>query len=169
MPNWCQNEVKISGNKEDITKLIDLITDKFDFNKIIPMPEELEGFTFPVQFLSQEEFDEQENRYKEWLNTPKEKRKSLFIRGMTKEMSDNFKEQYGYNNWHNWCVGNWGVKWNVNTDEVHSEIGETWARYEFLTPWNPPEGIYEKLSELFPDLSISWFYKEPSMGISGWL
>lgn len=43
MPNWCENEVSITGSKEDIAALKELIGESFDFNKIIPMPECLEA------------------------------------------------------------------------------------------------------------------------------
>lgn len=41
MPNWCNNQVNITGSKEDIAALKALLVDKLDFNKIIPMPEQL--------------------------------------------------------------------------------------------------------------------------------
>lgn len=47
MPNWTFNIVKLEGSKEDIQSIKDLIlsvdedgTKFFDFNKVIPMPEE---------------------------------------------------------------------------------------------------------------------------------
>ena len=167
MPNWCQNQIDITGSKEDIKKFIELVTDKFDFNRIIPMPEELEDFTSPVKIVSDKEFIKQEKEYKEWLNTPEDKRSPFFSRGMTQEMSNRFKREYGADNWYNWSVENWGVKWN--SSDVSFDGGEDWLRFEFMTPWGPPEGICAKLRELFPDLDISWFYKEPGMQISGWL
>ena len=45
MPNWCSNDVEIHGSKEDIAALHELIGDNFDFNKIVPMPPELESET----------------------------------------------------------------------------------------------------------------------------
>ena len=44
MPNYCENELTIAGNKEDVQKLLDLIKSKesdFDFDKVIPYPENL--------------------------------------------------------------------------------------------------------------------------------
>ena len=43
MPNWCENEVTISGQKEDLEKITALIwndSNKFDFNKITKMPKD---------------------------------------------------------------------------------------------------------------------------------
>lgn len=38
MPNWAENDVIITGPAEDIAALKALVGDRFDFNKIIPMP-----------------------------------------------------------------------------------------------------------------------------------
>ena len=37
------------------------------------------------------------------------------------------------------------------------------------TAWSPPDGIYNKIAEKFPDMEIDWFYKESGMRIAGWL
>lgn len=38
MPNWCENFVRISGEKEEIARFR-RETDDMDFNKILPMPD----------------------------------------------------------------------------------------------------------------------------------
>ena len=41
MPNWCQNEVSISGDTKHIKKIEKLLKSKhtvFDFNKVVPFP-----------------------------------------------------------------------------------------------------------------------------------
>ena len=40
MPNWCGNYVKISGDKEQIKRLMET---KFDFNDIVPVPKWNDG------------------------------------------------------------------------------------------------------------------------------
>ena len=49
MPNWCKNRVDISGEPEDVKKFMELVGKQFDFQKIIPMPKELEDTTSPVR------------------------------------------------------------------------------------------------------------------------
>ena len=39
----------------------------------------------------------------------------------------------------------------------------------FNTAWSPPESICHKLGEMFPDVSISWFYDEEGMEVAGYL
>jgi len=170
MPNWNENHVEITGSNEEVKRFIELMTDKFDYNRIIPMPEELDGYSCPVQIISQEEYEQQEEEYKKWLKMPDDKKEPrFFTRGMTQEMSDHFKKEYGYDNWYDWAIANWGVKWNTSPDSVTFDSGDTWGRWEFLSPWGPPELVCKKLRELFPNVEITWFYQEPGMQISGWL
>ena len=40
MPNWCQNEITISGDEKKVKEFIKFVSSKkskFDFNKIYPM------------------------------------------------------------------------------------------------------------------------------------
>lgn len=65
MPNWAENILKISGDPERINALREFIssTDKdgnkrvFDFNKVIPTPEELLLTTSPNAINAQEMID----------------------------------------------------------------------------------------------------------------
>ncbi len=95
MPNWCENQVHITGSKKDVAKLQALIGDTFDFNALIPMPKDLQGYSSPVDIISKEEYALQEIKYEKWVKTPKEERKpSYFIRSMTQEISDRFKQEW---------------------------------------------------------------------------
>ena len=66
----------------------------------------------------------------------------------------------GYANWYDWCVDNWGVKWDVDT--VHfmhadesafkdDEKSDPDLIVKFETPWAPPVGILKRISEQYPD------------------
>ena len=41
MPNWCENFVDITGSKKDIAALREWAGDKFQFGRMIPLPQEL--------------------------------------------------------------------------------------------------------------------------------
>ena len=58
-------------------------------------------------------------------------------------------------------------KWSAS--EQDGDVLDDEAHLVFDTAWGPPVGIYNKLVEKYPDLSITWFYKEEGMEISGWL
>ena len=72
-----------------------------------------------------------------------------------KAQFENFK-QYGAKDRHEWCLQNWGTKWNAVTDEI-SEDGEN-VILQFQTADCPPFGIMEKLAEKadYTMSSIGW-------------
>ncbi len=181
MPNWCQNEVEINGSKEEISKFLELVTEKFDFDKIIPMPKELENTTsgsngsieYQALYGTEKELAiilnyswvEAKNR-EELIEFLKNKDKDYIIEG---EKYKNNIDKYGYTTWYEWSIENWGTKWSLSDENYIVDQNDEYISFEFDTAWSPPEGIYTKLVELFPELNISWFYKEPGMQISGWL
>jgi len=140
MPNWCYNRVEVYIEDEEEVKrwkeTVESKESKFDFNKIVPMPEELEGT----------------------------------VKGTNHVPSEELKEKYGADNWYDWSINNWGVKWNVyplSEDEI-DDNGD-YIQYTFDTAWGPPHEIFYALRRKFPDVSISWFYDEPGMQFAGYL
>ncbi len=136
MPNWCSNEVDVWGPEKDIKAFKELVTtdkEAFSFNKILPMPEELDS------------------------QAPNRKGKS----------SEELIKKYGYADWYQWRLANWGVKWD-SEGELVDESDES-LTYNIETPWCPPEGIYDELVKRFPELEIVWFYREDGMRMAGWL
>jgi hypothetical protein len=168
MPNWCNNEVNISGETEEVQRFKEFVRDKdldriaddgnpFSFNSILPMPKELKGTRSPATIVTQEEYDS-------WVDDT-----NLGVgKPITQEMSDRFNKEYGYANWYDWQIENWGTKWDAS-EAVLDEWDEDSLFYTFDTAWSPPEGIYNELTKLFPNLSISWFYREDGMQTAGWL
>lgn len=51
-------------------------------------------------------------------------------------------EKYGYETWYDWCINNWGTKWNA------CDCNITDNTVIFTTAWNAPEKIYRKLSKM---------------------
>lgn len=87
MPNWCMNTVEWTGNPEEQEKVLALIKtgdNDFDFNAILPYPEEYAKADAEVERLGKEGV--------EWKNMP----------------PDGFNHG-GYE----WCLANWGTKWNA--------------------------------------------------------
>ena len=78
------------------------------------------------------------------------------------------RKQHGHDNWYDWCVENWGTKWNSYDSEFIDE-DEDRLEYSFNTAWAPPEPIIHKLRELYPDVGITAFYDEPGMEFAGYL
>jgi len=68
-------------------------------------------------------------------------------------------------NWYNWCVKNWGTKWDIEATlsvEDKYELG-----YGFDSAWSPPVEAFEKISKKYPKLVFWLDYDEPSMGFKG--
>jgi hypothetical protein len=147
MPNWCGNEVQFDGSEEDIAKFKEeCFTDHkgvavLDFSKVMPEPD-----------YEQPKKDGTHND------------------GVQTELSSVMPD------WWNWRNDNWGTKWNLVpshdgdlTAYMTVEDGEDFIQLEFDTAWSPPSGIYEAITEKYPDISINWFYREDGMQMAGWL
>lgn len=164
MPNHCTNEVDIWGSVEDIETLHHLVGDELDFNKIVPMPECIKNTQSPTAIVSQEQYDKYD------LLTPKEQEVVSLRNGraITQEMSDTFMAKYGADNWYDWAVMHWGTKWEAY-EFSRTDWRDISVSFCFYTAWSPPEPIYHKLVELFPNLNIDWrFADEDPMGFRGY-
>ena len=146
MPNHCQNDLWINGNPEDIKRLLSHIgADKeppiFDFNTIIPYPENLR---------------EMDREMDEVYKNP-----SLLKTYQAKWGTDND----GYSNGgYNWCCSNWGTKWNAYNVARRDYLG---ACITFQTAWTPPIPVIVALAKMFPKCSLSLEYFEMGIAFCG--
>jgi hypothetical protein len=168
MSGICINLVQIAGHRKDINKVVSLLTEKFDFNRVIPMPEELVNTKFPIFILTQAEYENQQRRIKE-MQEQDGIGKIYFTRGITKNMQLDLIFKYGHDNRYDWALDNWGVSWSTRPDCVNFWSMENRVSWDFQTPDKPPKGIYNKLTDLFPEVKISWWYGGVDMPTSGWL
>jgi hypothetical protein len=72
--------------------------------------------------------------------------------------------------WYNWCVNNWGTKWDIGSDngEVHGlnpTIVDNEATMSFDSAWSPPIGLYKEL--VLRGFRVIASYFEPGMGYCG--
>ena len=155
MPNWCKNRVRVwSGMSDTETEQLNRIKEIFEskdtvFGKIIPSPD--------------------------WANIPNEDGELPVVREhkqpdgtvsfVTTEFPKSGKQD---SRWYDWNIANWDTKWDI-TNSVDIEAEEDMLEINFNTAWSPPESICHKLREMFPDVSISWFYDEEGMEIAGYL
>lgn len=81
----------------------------------------------------------------------------MIVTGKTEEM-DRFKKDFGCFNdivpldgeWeYDKAVETWGVKWDVNPDEVDYGRFEEGDYYSFMTPWGPPSAFVRKASRKY--------------------
>jgi hypothetical protein len=170
MPNWCSNNIVVTGPVEDIAQFTQTCIrldengkSRFDFNSLIPMPAILEGTAAAglvddaLLVLGRHDLVwfrrslEEQMKYWEVPNIEALKEKiGLEALEKARQCIEAF-EQTGAPNWCVWAYINWGTKWNACDFEV---VREEPGRYEcrFETAWSPPKPVYVKLAELFPNL-----------------
>ena len=198
MPNWVYNELKVSRKVWDAIKApydekkhYDGMKNKdgytFDFNAIIPMPEELADTTSGgnewdavVAYLSKKH---NTTNAKELFGKEKnillslnmffsvDSAQSCLNRIATDNETDlnehilvgekyvNLYEKYGACDWYKWSCENWGTKWNA-CDVCIDESSEDSVLITFNTAWDPPYPIYEKIAELFPEEETCGYCEE---------
>jgi hypothetical protein len=146
MPNWCSNSVQVAGPKEFIQGLAAAAT-AGDFCKFIkPVPETLTN-TAAGSFSDAADQTAQELREKSNL------------------------DKYGYRHWYDFCVAEWGTKWDVGGEDTYVEVTENletgkWIlNFSFDSAWSPPIEIYEALAEL--EHEVEAYYYEPGMAFCG--
>ena len=147
MPNYCNNVVEIRGPVKVVKALVD---HKLDFMKIYPYPPELDI----VAGRSGAD------------DSPEQK-------ALVAAEESNLKK-YGYKNWYDWCVSEWGTKWNAGGDNDAMMVdydedvdNQGIALFQFDTAWAPALGVLQKLMDDHPELSIECRYHEPGVGFMG--
>ena len=161
MPNHVTTILTFSGPEEKIKGLReDLKTEKsnFDFNKIIPMPEELD-----ISDNSNTEFFSKLEKYrlldlahifrKECEKFEGTSFKSHAIAGLLNYLN------YGYVSWYHWSIENWGTEWNSYKVEYLDN-----NKVKFQTAWNFPYPVIQRLSLIYPEILIVAEYYDEDFG-----
>jgi hypothetical protein len=144
MPNWTECELKVSGNKEQLEAF-----KKKGFKAEVYIP--YEGID-----KAREEFLALSEEEKKMWYTPLERseEEAVFMYW--------FNEHDGYN----WCVNNWGTKWDWNVDCINNS-GPRSVGLSFQTAWAPPCPVVVAASREFPDLNFTLNFWECGMGFKG--
>ena len=74
--------------------------------------------------------------------------------------------KYGYSNWYDYCVNEWGTKWDIGeqgASDIHPD--GTMLHTYFDSAWSPPTRAYEKLEAL--GFGVDAMYYEGGMGYAG--
>ncbi len=191
MPNWVENELRISGKKDQLDALVALVDGSddgdetcMDFDKIIPMPEALNvssgsGSSFALAMMERGE-DFQEYRTYPWVKEglPENATEDELIEyvckhhDMTREEMEELghrllenKRLYGAVDWYDWNCLHWGTKWNACEPNLVRKGNR--LLYCFDTAWSPPIPVVSKLASMFPELSFTLRYFEGGMGFKG--
>ena len=185
MPNHITNSITLSGNKEKIAEMMENIKNdevgvgSIDFNKIIPMPESLNiqsGSATERGYKAYKDFMEVYTLFgttnmDNILHVPLSS-EEVFLRQRSDIERAEFElgktafqnmVKYGATTWYDWCIQNWGTKWNSYgyDPEVDYNDGDSlW----FQTAWSAPHPILEKLSEMYPSITFAHQWADEDLG-----
>jgi hypothetical protein len=74
-------------------------------------------------------------------------------------------EVHGYANWYDYCVNEWGTKWDVGGDGQASQDSPTDLQLNFDSAWAPPIAAMEKFQDL--GFKVKLIYWESGMCYCG--
>ena len=142
MPNWCYNHLEVTGDEKQLQKFVEKSTtnierdDEFSFNGTYSMPK-----TLRITAGTHLSFIE---KIKKYINI----------------------RLYGYDNWYNWSIANWGTKWDACEPHInHNDIN--YFSVSFESAWSPPIAWIDNIMKDFPDLCFTLEYEEPGMCFGG--
>ena len=142
MPNWCNNNVTITGPNKIIDKI-----DKIVKNEKYEKPEDgLLEYFYPM---------------------PAELRDTTADGSKRKKL----QKKYGFDDWYSWAVENWSTKWDIHefhgVDRNYINDDESEISFGFESAWAPPIGAYEKFIDDNSNCSIKATYYEGGCDFMG--
>lgn len=143
MPNWCENTVEIYHKDPAVLERVrSAFKDGRLLDEFIPVPKDLQITAGRVGADGDPKQIELEAQEKANL------------------------EKHGYKTWYDYCVNEWGTKWDVGGDDLGpAQDIPGGLMLSFESAWAPPCQAYEKLVDL--GFSIRAMYYEPGMGFAG--
>ena len=145
MPNWCNNTLELT-HKDPMMILraknayeADGLLDEF-----IPIPYELK------QGIDHKDYDKQNHEYQRELQ----------------KVRENLNMKYfGYKDWYDFSVANWGTKWDVHGEGRSAILNGDTLILSFDSAWSPPIEAYKKLVEM--GFGVYAMYYESGMSYCG--
>ena len=146
MPNWCDNQITITGPNSVIDKIEKIVKEESNDTEngllqfFHPMPKEL--------------------METEKSSDDKKMNRQPFVDGV--------------NNWYDWRVKNWGTKWELcefyGVDRQYlteQNEGESTISFAFSSAWAPPIEAYQNFLENNSDCFIRAYYYEGGCDFMG--
>jgi hypothetical protein len=142
MPNWCNNTLELQhDDPEMITRAKAAFKDGKLLNEFCPVPESLHIVAGSV-------------------GDPDEQKK------LEEDTARNLAV-HGYGNWYDYCVNEWGTKWDVGGDDYGKpqQDSPNNITMSFDSAWAPPTAAMDKFMAL--GFSVRLYYYEPGMCFAG--
>ena len=142
MPNWCNNNITITGPNKIIDKI-----EKIVKNEKYEKPEDgLLQYFHPMP--------------KGLLDTTADGSKDKAM-----------MKKHGYSNWYDWAVENWSTKWDIHefhgVERTELGIDESEISFGFESAWAPPIGAYDKFIDENSNVTIRATYFEGGCDFMG--
>lgn len=160
MPNWCYNSVIVSAKTEaELEEFIKFAKQTHNAHSLTPFTDErvehpdsqgvFWNFITPPEEIREEYFGRQP-RYLDSL--------SVSDPNWWAQVEERRK---GSRFWYDWNINNWGTKWDIIFDENNeTTIESTDNGYQmvwyFETAWSPALPVYDKMSEMYPNLEFEY-------------
>ena len=130
MPNWCANTLEL---KHDNPEMIKRAKDAFEAGRLldefIPIPLELKEGAMNIDELQKIRNWE----YKKELDAVREKLNIKY---------------FGFKDWYDFCVSEWGTKWDIGGDDGIATLKEDTLILSFDSAYSPPIDAYKKLEQM---------------------
>lgn len=172
MPNYCSNEIVITGPKEDLESLANKFfqpdgTYVFSFDTLLPTPPPLKlvvsgsytdeaGKTHHNYYYKSRETktilnpdDVRHNKYSQ---------EEIYISPLTTADIQYFIANYGHTDWYEWRIANWGTKWDMG--DCSCNYYNDSININGDTAWNPPDQFLRTVSKQYPTLTFISSYAE---------
>ncbi len=142
MPNWCNNSITLKHKDPAMIERAYQALCKGEFlNEFIPVP-------LCLRETVAGSFGDPEKQA-----------------ALEKSQQDNLNA-YNYKDWYDFCVGEWGTKWDVGGDDgLIQKLNDNEVNASFDSAWAPPIRAYERLCEM--GFIIKAYYDEPGMCFCG--
>ena len=143
MPNWCNNTLEITHEDPAMmARVKQAFADGRLLDEFVPVPKSLHIVAGRVGDDTDPKQIELEAQEKANL------------------------EAHGYTTWYDFCVNEWGTKWDVGGND-YNEPQETpdGLIMSFDSAWSPPVAAMEKFQDL--GFSVRLYYYEPGMCFCG--
>ena len=141
MPNWCNNYLELTHDDPAmIERAKKAYCDGRLLDEFVPVPKSLHIVAGSV-------------------GDPDEQKK------LEEDTARNL-EVHGYGNWWDYCVNEWGTKWDVGGDDgMITEDGPNALRMSFDSAWAPPTAAMEKFMD--QGFRVKLIYWESGMCFCG--
>lgn len=176
MPNHITNRVTVEGPESEVQKFFDFIKasepnkdgsiNPIDFNKIMPMPKELDivsssagedGMEYLIgisgDIIKRHAYKQSEHyrRMQKLKADAPERFEEILKQGgqYLRNIAD-----FGHKDWYSWRLANWGTKWNAYEQSLEGN------QLYFQTAWSGVPNLIAILAEKFQSLTIEYKYAD---------